>query len=581
MTKENMLTDIHNHFLLPIELEETKQYVTQTLKKDLEINTFRSPYHILFNTKIEKQDKDEQQYNQHTLLHTKWNSYYSTDTTFLQSFQSFICNYDISNNSDISNNDDRFFHQWREFKGETSFEHKYDYITWKQLRFLNNSPYFLQGMSYYNLSSPLVNLSIPILFLILPFIMLKYFSRIPITFYNYKQLLYKQFSNHAIGKIFNLFSNQISTEKKLTASFTIAFYFFTLYQNILSCFKFHKNIKHIHSFLFQLKTQLKNTITRIEMIEPICKKSSMKTYQTYLREKKEQLIQFYDEFSFIKTDTFTFKHLFYLGDELRLFNMLYHDSYYNELISFTFGLSCFHENILSLYSFIKEKKLNKCKFIRYSKKDKHTKERKKISYMKQQYYIYHINETPVLNDVSLNKNYIITGPNASGKTTLIKSTLLNLLFSQQFGVGCYKKCCIKPYDNFYSYINIPDTSQRDSLFQAEARRCLDMIQDIERKKGNSFIIFDELYSGTNPDEAIITARAFLQYLQERNIQFMLTTHFTELTCLNKEYNYKMSSFIREKNIEYTYKLEKGINKIKGGIKVLEDLQYPKEILNKL
>ena len=65
-------------------------------------------------------------------------------------------------------------------------------------------------------------------------------------------------------------------------------------------------------------------------------------------------------------------------------------------------------------------------------------------------------------------NILITGPNASGKTTTIKSILINLIMGQQFGMGCYRKASISVYDYFHSYLNIPDTSGRDSLFQAEA-----------------------------------------------------------------------------------------------------------------
>ena len=50
--------------------------------------------------------------------------------------------------------------------------------------------------------------------------------------------------------------------------------------------------------------------------------------------------------------------------------------------------------------------------------------------------------------------------------------------SQQIGYGCYSSAKIKCYDNFHSYLNIPDTSGRDSLFQAEARRCKDILETI-------------------------------------------------------------------------------------------------------
>ena len=113
--------------------------------------------------------------------------------------------------------------------------------------------------------------------------------------------------------------------------------------------------------------------------------------------------------------------------------------------------------------------------------------------------------------MNLNKQILITGPNAAGKTTLLKTTLFNIIISQQLGVGCYKKATINPYNYIHSYINIPDTSQRDSLFQAEARRCKEILDSLTNNsdKERHFCIFDEIYSGTNPSEAIASAYSFL------------------------------------------------------------------------
>ena len=79
-----------------------------------------------------------------------------------------------------------------------------------------------------------------------------------------------------------------------------------------------------------------------------------------------------------------------------------------------------------------------------------------------------VDGTPVKNNISLKKNIIISGPNAAGKTTLLKCVILNLLFTQQVGKGFYDKAILMPFDYIHCYLNIPDTSGRDSLFQAEA-----------------------------------------------------------------------------------------------------------------
>ena len=80
-------------------------------------------------------------------------------------------------------------------------------------------------------------------------------------------------------------------------------------------------------------------------------------------------------------------------------------------------------------------------------------------------------------------------------------------------------------------MNIPDTSGRDSLFQAEARQCKDILEQItaSKKDDSHLIIFDELYSGTNPFEASAAAYGYLKYMNTmKNVRFYLTTHFVDL-----------------------------------------------------
>jgi DNA mismatch repair ATPase MutS len=201
------------------------------------------------------------------------------------------------------------------------------------------------------------------------------------------------------------------------------------------------------------------------------------------------------------------------------------------------------------------------------------------------------NNNKNINNNDTKKNMIITGPNASGKTTIIKSCLFNIILSQQLGCGFYKEANLKMYDFIYSYINIPDTSARDSLFQAEARRCKLIIDNIqENSDKNHFCIFDELYSGTNPDEAIKSGNSLIKYMDKYStVDFMLTTHFTKL-CKQIEKiknirvnNYKMNVKLdnASSDFNYTYRLSPGISKIKGGKKILKDLNYPKFILDSI
>ena len=139
----------------------------------------------------------------------------------------------------------------------------------------------------------------------------------------------------------------------------------------------------------------------------------------------------------------------------------------------------------------------------------------------------------------------------------------------------------------HCYINIPDTSSRDSLFQAEARRCKEILDKIDNnsKDKNHFCVFDELYSGTNPYEAVGSAYGFLKYINSiNNVDFIITTHYGQLcNLMDKELNIENKHMKIEVaddryNFKYTYKLAKGISSVKGGFKVLKDLNYPQSLL---
>ena len=97
--------------------------------------------------------------------------------------------------------------------------------------------------------------------------------------------------------------------------------------------------------------------------------------------------------------------------------------------------------------------------------------------------------------------------------------------------------------------------------------------------------------------ALILKKQFkvLMYLKHinnnKNVNYMLTTHYYKLCKKlekleneNKEKtieNYHMEINKNNENFDFTYKLKKGISKIKGGVKVLKDLEYPDEIIKSI
>ena len=256
---------------------------------------------------------------------------------------------------------------------------------------------------------------------------------------------------------------------------------------------------------------------------------------------------------------------------MKYFYLLHDSAEIENILEFSFGFHGYIDNIIGINKNIVSKKLNACKFSN------------KLCFKLKKMYHPAI-QNPIKNNIDINKNIIITGPNAAGKTTIIKATIINLLLTQQIGYGFFDNGKSGTFDYIHCYLNIPDSCSRDSLFQAEARRCKQILDTIElNPQKKHFCIFDELYSGTNPYEAIGSAYSYLHYMNGfKNVKYMLTTHFIKLCILfendKKTTNYNMQTkMINEKAI-YSYKLIKGYSTIRGGICVLRELRYPYQIL---
>jgi DNA mismatch repair ATPase MutS len=116
------------------------------------------------------------------------------------------------------------------------------------------------------------------------------------------------------------------------------------------------------------------------------------------------------------------------------------------------------------------------------------------------------------------------------------------------------------------------------LFQAEARRCKEILNEVVKKE-RILCIFDELFSGTNPVEAVASAGSLLSFLTDYpSFQFLLTTHFFEL-CENLKSNSSMEMIhMKTINGRNTYKLGQGVSYDRGGVNVLEQLAYPTSIV---
>jgi DNA mismatch repair ATPase MutS len=218
-------------------------------------------------------------------------------------------------------------------------------------------------------------------------------------------------------------------------------------------------------------------------------------------------------------------------------------------------------------------------------------------------------EKCVANDITLGSvsggtnskpnNVIITGTNAGGKSVMIKGILVNALLSQTCAISCCDNAAITPLRFINSQVNVPDMIGHESLFEAEMHRCKKNLEALKvLDEGFSLIVMDEIFSSTNPIEAISGAYAVCKKMSEcKNNLLVFTTHFNYLTKLKKTgrfLNYKMETIVTggaersagersagggtEIDINFTYKLVPGVNKQFLALELLKKNGFDADII---
>ena len=550
-------------FKLPIEYLDEKLVhpLSEVVASDLELvsATASEPmYDILL--------KPKHQFAKDMICH--WKKSFTSDTEFLKQSQQVITN---TSSSDSIVDCEAISTILKDIYDTPAFHDRYSYIDIEKFHFINGSSKFLGFWTIINLLSPVFSIILPLILIIAPFVLLK-IQRVPIEFNTYITVLKDIAKKHALGKIFTSMEN-FSLNNLVYILFTVAMYGFQMYQNVKSCMRFYNNISLVNTNLLTLKLFVNQSIANMEKF--LQKNAGLSRYRGFCHDVSlhcDYLMRLREELNDVKPFCFGASKCFEVGYLLKCYYSLHSVAEYKMGIQYAVSFEGYRSNLESLSEQVGQGSIHFGEFI-------HGK-----TVFKNQHYPTHSDS--VLNSVNLKKNLIITGPNASGKTTQLKTTAINIIFTQQFGLGFYESASITPYTHIHSYLNIPDTSGRDSLFQAEARRCKEILDIIDsEEESRHFCIFDELFSGTNAEEATSASFGFLKYLQKHeNVDFILTTHFTKLCKMVKKAenlqieNFKMDATVDGNNIVFHYKLVKGISKIKAAKLILVQMGFPEEVL---
>jgi hypothetical protein len=190
------------------------------------------------------------------------------------------------------------------------------------------------------------------------------------------------------------------------------------------------------------------------------------------------------------------------------------------------------------------------------------------------------------NDLSLGdqqpNNALITGPNAGGKSTLMKATLLAAWMAQTVGVVAADEARITPFANILAHVHIPDCKGRESLFEAEMMRCRSTLAAVEAP-GFTLTGFDEMFSSTEPVEGAAAAFAVSKRLacNERSVT-VITTHYESLGRLAEVSdfsNYHMSVERADSGaITFPYRLVPGIGRQRIALELLAAKGFDRSLI---
>ena len=196
--------------------------------------------------------------------------------------------------------------------------------------------------------------------------------------------------------------------------------------------------------------------------------------------------------------------------------------------------------------------------------------------------IYHpLLTEPVYNSVTIRRGCLITGSNASGKSTFIKALAINALLAQSI-CTCMAKRMTLPGITVITSMAVRDAVQSGESYYIREIKYLKRIIAALNEEKTVLCVIDEILRGTNTEERIAASAAILEYLYGKNCIAIVATHDIELTELLKDCydNYHFTEYIQDKKILFEYKLHSGPATSRNAVKLLEYMDFPEEIIKK-
>ncbi len=189
---------------------------------------------------------------------------------------------------------------------------------------------------------------------------------------------------------------------------------------------------------------------------------------------------------------------------------------------------------------------------------------------------------PVANSINAEKHVLLTGSNASGKSTFLKTIAINAVLAQTIYTSVSKEYTAAMFRIYSSMSLRDDLSNNNSYYIVEIKSLKRILDAVSAESDKPVLCFvDEVLRGTNTVERIAASSEILKSLKFKDALCFAATHDIELTTLLEKYydNYHFQEEVTDDDVKFNYKLFKGPATTRNAIKLLSIIGYDKDVIN--
>ena len=187
----------------------------------------------------------------------------------------------------------------------------------------------------------------------------------------------------------------------------------------------------------------------------------------------------------------------------------------------------------------------------------------------------------VPNSIVAKKGVLITGSNASGKSTFLKTVAINVILAQGIHTVYAKEYKAERMDVFSSMALRDSVVQGDSYFMVEIKSIKRILEQVSHSERKIICFVDEVLRGTNTVERIAASTHILMCLEKAKTICFAATHDIELARLLKDTfdNYHFEEKIEGDDVKFSYMLCEGKATSRNAIKLLKVLGYDESLVS--